>query len=120
MWLKLDGTIQFEQALLSIDGWSRQCDERSAVGLDGVLSVDMGRRTRRIVQEATIRSVSKNTMQDSIEVLNNTIDGLEHILQLQDGRSFEHLRVDDIAFGQVQISGAGVTCSVKITFTQLN
>lgn len=119
MWSKIDDTIQFEQTSFNADTWSRDCDDRSVVGLNGVVSVDMGLRTRRIVQKGLLRSISKDTLSGIISNIAELIDGSEHTVNLEDGRSFEHLRIESVDFDQPQTSGTGAACSFKITYTQL-
>jgi hypothetical protein len=119
MWTKIDGTIKLEHEELQIDSWSRDGAERSAPGLDGVITVDNGMRSRRIIQQCIIRAASESSLQEVLDTVIGLIDGKEHVVTLENGVCYEHLRVDGVNSEKTRPNGAGVSCSVKIIYTQL-
>ena len=119
MWTKIDETIKLEHEELQIDSWSREAAERSAPGLDGVITVDHGMRSRRIIQRCIIRAVSESSLQELLNNVIGLIDGKEHIVTLENGVCYEYLRVDGVSSEKTKPSGVGVSCMVKIIYTQL-
>ena len=53
MWTKIDEIIKLEHEELQVDSWVRDGVEKSAAGLDGVITVDHGMRSRRITQRCS-------------------------------------------------------------------
>ena len=119
MFACLDEAIKLEQVSLSVGSWSRECDDRSVAGLDGVVSVDMGRRKRKINQQVLLRAGSRNTLNSQKCALEENIDGRQHMLTIDDGQVFENLRMDGAVFGDIRRDGAGISQAVKIEYTQL-
>ncbi|MFH1615027.1 MAG: hypothetical protein ABIG61_08090 [Planctomycetota bacterium] len=104
---------------LRIGGWSRGEVQKSVNGLDGVLSIDLGKRSRKIKQEGVLRTSSKSALNNKIETISNFADGMSHILNVDDGRSFANIRVDSFEVGSFTVSGTGICCDYQIVYTQL-
>ena len=119
MWTKIDEVIKVEHEELQVDSWSRDGAERSASGLDGVITIDHGMRSRKIIQWCVIRAVSESSLQEILNSVVSLIDGKEHTVTLEDGACYEYLRVDGVSSEKNKTSGAGVSCRVKVIYTQL-
>lgn len=119
MWTKIDKTIKLEHEELQIDSWVRFAAERSAPGLDGVITVDYGMRSRRIIQWCIIRAASESSLQDALNAVVDLIDGKEHAVTLENGAYYGCLRVDSVSSEKNRQSGAGVSCKIEIIYTQL-
>ena len=115
----LDGTIEFEQHQLKVCSWRRDTVERTAAGLDGVLSVDLGMRGRVIVQKGVLRGESEEGLKAKVAEVLATLDGQMHTLVIGDGQEFENLRVDVFEISNKDYSGRGVGCDFEIKYTQL-
>jgi hypothetical protein len=119
MWTKIDEAIKLEHKELQIDSWIRDSAEKSAPGLDGVITVDHGMRSRRIIQQCIIRAASESSLQELLDMMIGLIDGKEHVLTLENGVCYEHLRVDGVSSEKTMSNGAGVSCGIKVIYTQL-
>ena len=121
MSVTLDGQALFDEASVQIRSGSpaRACVERSVCGLDGMLSIDLGRRARTIRQRGTLRAASRTALRARIEALTRFIDGDTHTLVTGDGRSYGDLRMD--AFNELgeSTAGPGVLVEYEIVYTQL-
>jgi len=117
----LDGQILFDEQLLEIDVGSAQraLKERAASGLDGVVSIDLGGRGRKIKQKGQLRAVSSQQLQERIERISSLMDGKEHILRTNEGQVFENVRMDKFKVTEKNESGGGVVVGYEIEYTQL-
>ena len=55
-------------------------------GLDGVLSIDLGRRGRKIVQRGRLRAASKEQLRKRVDEILEFLDGKVHKLETEDRR----------------------------------
>ena len=107
---------QFEIALGSV---SRDSVEKSAGGIDGVVSIDLGSRTREIKQKGVLRTKSKARMSEIIDAISGYMDGNTHTLITGSGNEYANLRIDVFKVSRERSSGAGVCCDYEIIYTQL-
>lgn len=121
MSITLDGQNLFdsEQFEIQIESSSRDSMEKTICGLDGVLSIDKGKRTRKIKQTGTIRAKSQLQMNAKINAIENLIDGNSHTLIDDRAREFENLRIDAFKISDERESGNGICCDYQIIYTQL-
>jgi hypothetical protein len=117
----LDGQTLFDEQLLEIEAGSaeRAVKERAVAGLDGVVSIDLGGRTRKIKQKGQLRAVSSQQMQERIEQISSLMDGKEHILKTNEGRVFTNVRMDKFKVSERNKSGGGIVVDYEIEYTQL-
>jgi len=115
----LDRTIEFEQTELAVGSWRRDNIERSAASVDGTLSIDLGKRTREIVQKGLIRAGSRAVLRIKVDYIRAMADGSCHTMETAEGERFENLRIDTLRAGQKDYSGTGVCCEIEIEYTQL-
>jgi len=121
MSVTLDGQNLFDEQQLEIeqDSLNRDSIERAVVGLDGVLSVDMGGRTRKIRQRGTLRARSRMQMNERINVISANMDGNTHTLVSNEGEKFDNLRMDSFKVSKEQAGGGGIVVDYEIVYTQL-
>jgi hypothetical protein len=117
----LDGQALFdEQGLeIQIGPWERTCVERAIPGLDGVLSIDLGRRSRKIRQRGTLHAIGGVEMTFRIDAIEAFSDGGTHTLVTAYGRSCANVRLDAFRELDCDVTGAGVALAYEITYTQL-
>jgi len=121
MSVTLDGQSLFDEQQLEIEpgSVSRGSIERTVPGLDGVLSIDLGRRGRKIKQRGVLRAKSRSQMDDRISVISAYMDGDTHTLVTSSGKEFDNLRMDVFKVSKERASGGGVAIDYEIVYTQL-
>ena len=121
MRVTLDGQILFDEQQLDIDPGSIKRDsiERAVPGLDGVLSIDMGGRSRQIKQAGVLRAKSRTQMEDRISMISACIDGDTHKLITGSGEEYDNLRMDVFKVSSERTSGGGIAVDYEIVYTQL-
>lgn len=117
----LDGKALFDERELEmqVGPWERTHVERAIPGLDGVLSIDLGRRRRRIRQRGTLRAVGGAEMTSRVSAIEAFLDGAGHTLVTASGCSYANVRADVFQQLDRDIAGAGVTVAYEIVYTQL-
>ncbi len=121
MRVTLDGQNLFDEQQLEIeqDSLNRDSIERAVAGLDGVLSIDMGGRGRKIRQRGTLRAQSRTQMNVKINAISAYLDGKIHTLATGDGEKFENLRMDSFKVSRERAGGNGIAVDYEIVYTQL-
>jgi len=116
----LDGQNLFDGRELKIEPMSasRASIERATAGLNGVLSIDLGSRSRIIKQNGSLRAKSRTQMNEEINAISAYMDGDTHTLISSDGRQFDNLRVDAFKVSKERTSG-GVVVDYEIVYMQL-
>jgi hypothetical protein len=119
--VSLDGVMLFgeREIDLEVDSFSREQLERSAAGLDGVVSIDLGGRGRKIQQKGELRARSRIELNSKVEAISAFIDGNTHTLVGSRGEMFEGLRVDSISVRNERASGEGIVVDYEIVYQQL-
>ncbi len=117
----LDGNALFDNQGLEIEvgSYSRARMERAVCGLDGVLSIDLGERTREIRQRGTLRASSRTAMQARVSSIAAAIDGTTHTLRTADGQEYPNIRMDRFSLISEHPSGPGIVTEYEIVYTQL-
>jgi hypothetical protein len=121
MHVMLDGQAVFDEQELTITigNPGRASLERSIAGLDGVLSIDLGARSRRIRQTGVLRAASRAAMNARIDTITSFLDGQTHTLTTADGRAYGNLRVDGFQPLREHTGGPGIVVEYEIAYTQL-
>jgi hypothetical protein len=117
----LDGQNLFDEQNLKIeqDSIRRDSIERTVSGLDGILSIDMGERSRKIKQRGVLQARSRTQMDDRIGAILSYIDGNTHTLVIRNGEEFDNVRMDAFKVTEENASGSGLCCDYEIVYTQL-
>lgn len=121
MAVTLDGQAVFDEQGLTIvaDGRNRASLERAIAGLDGVLSIDLGARSRRIHQTGALHAPSRAAMHGRIKTITDFMDGCTHTLATADGQVFPSVRMDTFKKIAEYPGGAGIVTDYEILYTQL-
>jgi hypothetical protein len=119
MKVTLDEIIEFEQTELAVGSWRRESIERAAAGVDGAIKVDLGRRTREIVQKGVIRSPSRATLLAKVDFVCDMADGASHTMETADGDKFENMWIEKVIVGSIEYRGSGAAVEVEIGYVQL-
>ena len=114
---KLFGPGEHELKPLS---WRRESIERGFAGLDGVVSVDLGRRERKLKQQGRLSAVSTAALLKRMEEITNYIDGLAYKLVDQHGTVYEHVRMDEFTVLGSLTSANQACCEYEVIYTQLS
>ena len=116
----LDDEVIFneETFVLEIKSPQRSIIQRSAAGLDGQVSIDLGLRSRKLVQRGELRAKSKTELQKRIDEISELLDGDAHILRCPDGKIFENLLIEDFHNGSFVSGGANISCQYDIAYIQ--
>jgi hypothetical protein len=121
MSVTLDGQEVFDKAGLGIDVGSvgRDSVERAVPGLDGVVSIDLGGRGRKVKQHGVLRARSRLERDTRISAVSAYMDGDTHKLVTDSGDELDNLRIDAFKVGNARTSGGGVAVDYEIVYTQL-
>lgn len=121
MRVTLDGQNLFDEQELEIEPGSinRESIERAVAGLDGVLSIDMGVRGRKIKQKGLLQAKSRIQMNNRINAISAYMDGNTHTLAKSDGEKLNNLRMDSFKVGTERAGGSGIVINYEIIYTQL-
>ena len=119
--VNLDGINLFGEgeSQIEVGSFGRESIERSAAGLDGVISIDLGIRGRKIRQKGEIRARSKADLASKVGAISAFIDGDTHTLVGSQGERFENIRVDSVSVKNERESGSGVVGDYEVVYTQL-
>ncbi|MGD0596468.1 MAG: hypothetical protein ABSA64_02970 [Sedimentisphaerales bacterium] len=119
--VNLDGINLFGEgdSQIEVGSFGRESIERSVAGLDGVISIDLGERGRKIRQKGEIRARSKVDLDSKAGAISAFIDGDTHTLVGSQGERFENVRVDSVSVKNERESGSGVVGDYEVVYTQL-
>ncbi len=121
MSVTIDGQTLFDEHQLEIEtgSFNRDSIERRMPGLDGVLSIDLGRRCRKIKQTGTLRAKSQAQLNERINAISAFMDGDTHTLVTDSGEALGNLRMDSFKTNKEQTNGIGIVVDYEIVYTQL-
>ncbi len=121
MSVTLDGQNLFDEQQLEIeqDSLNRGSIEIAVAGLDGVLSIDMGGRARKMRQRGTLRAQSRTQINAMINAISAYMDGKTHTLVNNEGETFDNLRMDSFNVNRKQAGGVCMVVDYEIVYTQL-
>ncbi len=99
--------------------WNRKTIRRGVAGLDGELVLDLGRRSRTIVQRGRLQAQTASTLQGLIDAIEAKADGKTHSLADNHGNSFDNVLVESFELQTPVRRGKGFFCDYSITYRQL-
>jgi hypothetical protein len=116
----LDGQKLFDENQLKIEvgSFRRESIEKAAPMLDGVISIDLGRRSRTIKQTGSLRAKSRTYLDERILTISNFMDGNTHTLVTESGQ-YKNLRMDSFELIDEGTDGTGIVADYEIIYTQL-
>lgn len=117
----LDGKNLFDRQQLEIEKQSfiRNAAERTIAGLDGILSIDLGGRGRKIKQNGSLSAKSRLQLNEKISTISAFMDGGIHTLKTSSGQELQYLKMDSFTVKNERPSGTGIVVDYEIIYTQL-
>ena len=117
----IDGQELFDrqQLKIEVDTFKRDSVERAVPSLDGVLTIDLGSRGRKIKQTGNLRAKSRSQMNDRVNKISNILDGDTHTLVTDDGQTYENLRKDSFRVTSERVDGTSIVVDYEIIYMQL-
>ena len=104
---------------LEVDSWQRESVDRGFAGLDGTISLDLGRRKRAIRQRGYLVAESRAELTKLVGAIQACIDGETRELVDADGQRYGEVRMDQFKqMGTVKM-GSHVRCDYEIRYMQL-
>jgi hypothetical protein len=121
MRVTLDGQDLFDEQQLEIEAGSisRDSIKRAVAGLDGMLSIDMGKRGRKIKQKGLLQAKSRTQMNNRINAISAYMDGNTHTLARNNGEKLDNLKMDSFKISTERAGGMGIVVDYEIIYTQL-
>jgi hypothetical protein len=120
MSVSIDNYRLFDETVtIEAESIRRGSIERSAPGLDGVVSIDLGGRGRKIRQKGELRAGSKTELDGRIAIISAFMDGKTHTLVTGEGKTYEDVRLDSVSVKNERASGAGIVADYEIVYMQL-
>lgn len=119
--MKFDGRDLFgpgEHKLWAMS-WRRERVDRGFAGLDGVLSVDLGRRERKLQQRGFLVARNIAALKEMLGEISAYIDGQDYELISWHGFRYEHVRMDVFTVTGPISKGSQASCEYEIHYTQL-
>ena len=122
-----NNVITFDGQDFFIDGrhvvlplsWRRDTVDKGFAGLDGVLSVDLGLRERKIKQTGRLTAKSVESLIALTQEIMDYIDGQGYTLVGHNNVSYENVRMDSFTPGEITV-GNQACCEYEINYTQLS
>jgi hypothetical protein len=116
----LDGLKLFDENQLKIEvgSYKRDTIEKSAPMLDGVISIDLGRRSRIVRQTGSLRAKSRTALNERVSAISNILNGNSHTLFTESVR-YQNLRMDSFKVTGQREDGIGIVADYEIIYTQL-
>ena len=116
----IDGQKLFDELELKIEigSYKRDTIEKAAPMLDGIISINLGRRSRKIKQTGMLRAKSRTSLDNRILAISNLSDGDTHTL-VTEASQYENLRMDSFRIKSKKIDGTSIVAGYEIIYTQL-
>jgi len=120
--MKFDGKELFGKGehSLEVRSWRREGVDYGFAGLDGVLSVDLGRRERKLKQRGWLTAESVGALMRLMEEISGYIDGQSYELVDGGGICYGQVRMDSFTLLGSVTAGNQARCEYEIHYTQLS
>lgn len=117
----LDGQHLFDSGPHTLRplSWQRQLERRSFAGLDGELVLDMGMRSRQIVQQGRLQAQTAEILQAQLAAIEAFQDGLTHALTDNHNVSYSKVLLESFEPATPLNRGRGFWCDYTLTYRQL-
>ncbi len=116
----LDGEAIFASGphTLQIGPWQRKHLRRGFPGLDGELTVDLGRRGRTLTQSGRLQAANLADLQSLVNAIDALDDGQPHTLATAEGRTFSGVLVENFRLTTPLQTGRLAWCDYTIEYRQ--
>jgi hypothetical protein len=117
----LDGNNLFSSGPHSFRplAWQRQLQRRSFPGLDGELVLDMGMRSRRIVQQGRLQASSASSLAALVAAIEHLVDVQPHLLLDNYGQTYSKVILETFEPTTPFQQGRGFWCDYTVNYLQL-
>lgn len=119
--IKIDSENVFggSPAELKYKSWERENIVKTFPGIDGELIIDLGKRSRLIVQTGRLRAGNQSEIKQMITNIENLIDGSTHTLTDNYSNSYNNIIIENFELTSAIQAGPTFFCDYKITYRQL-
>jgi len=98
--------------------WRRAVQHRAFAGLDGELALDMGMRSRAIVQAGRLQADTASDLRDLIEAIEAFVDGRPHALTDNHGFVYTGVILESFEPKSPLRRGRGFFCEYEAHYLQ--
>jgi len=98
--------------------WRRSVQRRAFAGLDGELTLDMGMRSRPIVQTGRLQAETATALRDLIDAIEAFIDGQPHTLTDNHGFTYADVLVESFEPKSPLRKGRGFFCEYEVRYRE--
>ncbi len=99
--------------------WQRSLQARGFAGLNGLLLLDMGLRSRTITQTGRLQADSADDLHAVLDAINARCDGDEHALVDNHGKSYPAVVLVQFQTATPVCRGRGLFCDYAAEYRQL-
>ncbi len=99
--------------------WERELQRRSFSGVDGELILDMGLRSRPIIQTGRLQAASATEVHGAISQIETFLDGKTHTLVDNHGQTYDGVILEAFEPTTPVRRGRGFWCEYKAGYRQL-
>ena len=99
--------------------WQRQIERRSFPGISGELVLDMGMRSRRIVQQGRLQADTASSLAELAAAIEQFADGQTHVLVDNHGQTHSPVILESFEPATPFQQGRGFWCDYVIQYLQL-
>ncbi len=100
--------------------WLRAMHRRGLAGVDGELILDMGLRSRRIVQVGRLQATTAAAIHSLISAIEDTLDGKTHTLSDDLGCTYSPVIIEKFEPTTPVKRGRGFWCDYTLLYRQLS
>jgi len=117
----LDGNSLFASGPHSIQpgSWERRLMRRGFAGINGELVLDLGLRSRPVVQTGRLQAASASAMNVLISAVEDYQDGRSHLLADDHGQTFTAILLEEFNITTPVKRGRDFWCDYTIRYRQL-
>lgn len=119
--ITLDGKKLFGsgECTLKVGSWRRKTAEKSFAGVDGSISIDLGRRGRTLKQQGWLTAASKAALRKQCDEISAYLDGYAYELVDANGTVYANVRMDSFQLLTELCTASPMRCEYEITYTQI-
>lgn len=93
--------------------------EKSFAGIDGMISIDLGRRGRTLKQQGWLTAASKAALQQKCDEISAYIDGQAYELVDSNGTVYANVRMDSFQLLTELYTASPVRCEYEVAYAQM-
>jgi len=99
--------------------WRRQLERRTFAGLHGELVLDLGARSRTIVQQGRLQAATAADLHTALDAIAAFVDGTLHTLIDNHGHSYPRVLLESFEPTTPVACGTAFWCDYTLTWRQL-